>query len=227
MDMESCPNCQKNYLKKSGGLRKHELLYPNGNCKAKQKNVLKPKVAKQKNCGQSVGNGGKSNEETITSSAQSESATPGCSSSVKSKSTEFMFGSVDPGLAAVVNVAVHAILEQHERYSVPELRQFVIENYPDVPSELIEHTILVASSAAWYVAGKFHLRESLIHSSQKHHQTQVDKISRSMLSWFTGFRNMKPQDAMKINNTGTASSGVHVTRTSRNQFAVNSGMINS
>jgi len=213
MDMEQCKNCEKSYLKKSGGLRKHELLHPDGKCKSKKKNVVKSRIqaTQGKNRGRSVGE--RSVNEMQKFKARSKSVTPSSSFSVKSKSTEFMFGSIDPGIAAILNVVVHAILEQHERYSVPELRQFVIENYPDVPDELIENTILVASSAAWYVAGKFHLRESLIHSTQKHHQVQVDKISRSMLSWFTGFRNVKTHDTTKVISLETTSSDIQLTST--------------
>jgi len=128
MDMEQCKNCEKSYLKKSGGLRKHELLHPDGKCKSKKKNVVKSRIqaTQGKNRGRSVGE--RSVNEMQNFKARSKSVTPSSSFSVKSKSTEFMFGSIDPGIAAILNVVVHAILEQHERYSVPELRQFVIEN---------------------------------------------------------------------------------------------------
>lgn len=209
LDVESCGNCRKVYLKKSGGLRKHELMYPNGECRSTKKRILDSEgnVVPKKGRGHSVE--GKSADETAKPRPRSKSMAP----SIKSKSTEFMFGSIDPGMAAIVKVAVNGLLEQHERYSMTELDQYVRENYPDVPKELVEHMILAASSAAWYVASKFYLRERLIHSAQEHHQVQVEKISRSMLSWFTGFRKTKADDSTKTVTTETMPTAVKLAPT--------------
>ena len=116
------------------------------------------KVTPRKNRESSVG--GKLAEDMEPTKVRSKSATPSNSPSLKSKSTEFNFGSMDPGLAADISVAVHAILEQHECYSMTELHQFEVKNHTDIPGEFIDHTILIASSAAWYVVSKFYLRES-------------------------------------------------------------------
>jgi len=111
-------------------------------------------------------------------------------SSKKPSSIAIMFGDVDPAVVTAISVATHGILEQHDSYNMMNLIFYVETNYVTIPSEIIQYVILSATSAAWYVAQKFYVRERYINSAQEH-QVSAENISNSMLGWFTNLRSEK------------------------------------
>jgi len=58
-----------------------------------------------------------------------------------------------------------------------KLISYVETNHVTIPSEIIQYVILSATSAAWYVAQKFYVRERYINSAQEHHQVLAANIS--------------------------------------------------
>ena len=105
---------------------------------------------------------------------------------------------MDPGMSASISVAVHNLLDQLERYNLPDLVQYILQMHPDVPSEIVE--IVVTTAAAWHVAKKHYTRERYMHSGQEQHQLLVDNVSNAMFRWFSGFSN-RTGDRMKFSES--------------------------
>lgn len=102
--------------------------------------------------------------------------------------TDYMFGDIHPAVASAISVAAHGILEQHDGYDMRNLSQYVKIAHGQVPEHIVPYIVLSATSAAWYVAHKFYIRERYMNSSQEHHQVMSENIANSMLGWFTGLR---------------------------------------
>lgn len=54
------------------------------------------------------------------------------------KTTDFLYGHIDPAVASSITVAVHNLLDQHDRYNVIELTKYLQTYHPDVPKEICE-----------------------------------------------------------------------------------------
>jgi len=107
------------------------------------------------------------------------------------KTTDYLYGHINPGVASSITVAVHNLLDQHDRYNMIELTTYLQDCHPDVLQEIGEVIVLSAGAAAWHVAKKFYSREKYIHFSNTSHQEMVDQVSNSMLRWFSGFSNSR------------------------------------
>jgi len=129
------------------------------------------------------------------------------------RSTDYLFGNIEPGVASSIMVAVHGLLEQHDRYNVTELTQYLKEQHPDVPSEYTQLIVLSAGAAAWHVAKRFYTRERYLNSVTASHQELVENVSNSMLRWFSGFSSNKnhtrPGSSIpaKVRSSSTSTSG--------------------
>ena len=150
----------------------------------------------------------------------------GCMDARVRATTDYMFGDIHPEVASAISVATHGILEQHDGYDMRNLSQYVKITNGQVQEHIVPYIVLLATSAAWYVAHKFYVRERYMNSSQEHHQLMSESIANSMLGWFTGLR---PERLVRSqSNTSTRSNNnkldVHVTA---RRLSQSSGTINA